>query len=152
MSRGTVVAVYLCADRGLPLIAVPEVRAVVGKGLEGDRYFLNTGSMSRWPGAGRSVSLIAEEVIEDVLTGFGLDLRDGRSRRNVVTRGVDPNALIGRDFRIGTALFRGVRACDPCGYLERRIGPGLMEALRGRGGLRADVLEDGVIRPGDAVG
>jgi MOSC domain-containing protein YiiM len=148
---GRVVAIYRAAKAGQPLEAVEVVRAVPGHGLEGDRYFLGRGSMSRWPGAGRAVSLIEEEVIEAVGLEWGLDLSDGRSRRNIVTASVALPELLGATFRIGTALFRGVRPCDPCGYLERRIGPGLVEALRGRGGLRADVVEEGVLCVGDLV-
>ena len=148
---GRVVGIYLGAKAGQPLEAVEVVRAVPGHGLEGDRYFLGRGSMSRWPGAGRAVSLIEAEVIEAVGLDWGLNLSGGRSRRNIVTAGVALPELIGATFRIGTVLFRGVRACDPCGYLERRIGPGLVEALRGRGGLRAEVIEEGLLCVGDAV-
>ncbi len=148
---GTVREVWVCSTAGADLVAVDEARALVGKGLEGDRYALGVGSYSRWPGTGRAVTLIEAEVIEDVQAGHGLDLSGGRSRRNIVTTGLRLNDLVGRRFRIGTALFRGERLAQPCGYLERRIGAGLEEALRNRGGLRADVLEEGVLRPGDVV-
>jgi hypothetical protein len=131
---GRVEAIYVAPKAGDPLTAAGEARALPGQGLEGDRYALGVGSFSRWPGAGRAVTLIAQEVIEAVAAETGLDLDRGRSRRNIVTRGVPLAELIGRTFRIGTALFRGERPAEPCGYLERRIGAGLMAALRGRGG------------------
>jgi MOSC domain-containing protein YiiM len=151
MQDGRVVEIYLAPGAGKDLSAVQQVRALTGLGLEGDRYSLGKGSFSRWPGAGRSVTLIAQEVIEALLDETGLDIDHGRSRRNIVTAGVDLNALVGQTFRIGGARFRGDRLAEPCGYLERRIGRGLVAALRGRGGLRADVLEEGLVRVGDAV-
>jgi MOSC domain-containing protein YiiM len=148
---GLVRAIYLAPSAGKTLTPVTEVRALIGRGLEGDRYERGVGSFSRWPGMGRAVTLIEQEVIESVLAETGLDLDSGRSRRNIVTEGVRLNELVGKTFRIGTALFRGDRLAEPCGYLERRIGKGLMPALKGRGGLRTDVLEEGVLRVGDGI-
>lgn len=148
--NGRVEGIYLAAAASEPLAAV-EV-AVIGKaGLEGDRYAAGVGSFSRYPGAGRAVTLIEAEVIEEVLAATDLDLTDGRSRRNIVTRGVRLLSLMGRRFRLGTALLHGDRPADPCAVLERHIGPGLMEALKGRGGLRATVLEAGEVRLGDSI-
>jgi MOSC domain-containing protein YiiM len=144
-------AIYLAPGAGDVLVAVPQVRAVPQRGLEGDRYFLGVGSFSRWPGTGRAITFIEAEVIEAVRREHGFDLADGRSRRNIVTSGVPLLSLIGQRFRIGTAVFHGERPCEPCGYLEGRIGEGLMAALKGRGGLRAEVIEEGVLRPGDTV-
>jgi MOSC domain-containing protein YiiM len=150
LMSGVIVDIFIASAAGADLNAVPEARALVGKGLEGDRYALGVGHFSRWPGPGREVTLIESEVIEDFAAPLGLDLRDGRSRRNIVTAGLRLNELVGRRFRIGTALFRGERLAEPCGYLERRIGAKL-EVLRGRCGLRADVLEEGVLRVGDTL-
>jgi MOSC domain-containing protein YiiM len=82
---------------------------------------------------------------------LGIDLGDGRSRRNIVTAGADLNNRRGQKFRIGTVLFRADIACQPCAYLERKTEAGALAALKGRGGLRAEVLEEGVIRRGDAI-
>jgi MOSC domain-containing protein YiiM len=132
-------------------IPVPDVRALAGQGLEGDRYALGVGSFSRWPGGGRAVSLIEAEALDAIHHETGIDLREGRSRRNLVTRGVRLTQLVGRTFRIGTAVFRGDRPCQPCKFLERLTAPGAFAALNGRGGLRADVIETGVVRPGDEI-
>jgi MOSC domain-containing protein YiiM len=148
---GVVEAIYLAESAGAELVPVTQVRALVGQGLEGDRYARGAGSFSRWPGTGRAVTLIESEVIAEVADRHGLDLAGGRSRRNVVTRGVRLNALVGKRFRIGTVLFRADRLAEPCGYLEKRVGQGLQMVLKGRGGLRADVVEEGEIRVGDAV-
>jgi MOSC domain-containing protein YiiM len=149
--NGLVRAIYLAPSAGVTLTAVTEVKALIGRGLEGDRYERGIGSFSRWPGTGRAVTLIEQEVIDSVLDETGLDLGTGRSRRNIVTEGVRLNDLVGKTFRIGTVLFRGERLAEPCAYLQRRIGEGLVEALKGRGGLRADVLEEGVLRAGDVI-
>jgi MOSC domain-containing protein YiiM len=148
---GTVQAIYLAGKAGEPLFPVTETRVLLNLGLEGDRYALGVGSFSRWPGTGRAVTLIEQEVIQAVARETGLDLDAGRSRRNIVTTGVRLGELVGKTFRIGTAVFRGERLAEPCGLLEQRIGPGLIEALRGRGGLRADVIQEGALRVGDAI-
>jgi MOSC domain-containing protein YiiM len=150
-SMGTVRAIYLSPAAGAPAVAAGEAMVVEGRGLEGDRYFLGAGSFSRWPGEGRAITLIEEEAIEAIRREHGIDLADGRSRRNIITAGVVLADLIGKRLRIGGALLRGVRPADPCAYLERRTAPGLIKAMKGRGGLRADVLEGGVLRVGDAL-
>jgi MOSC domain-containing protein YiiM len=151
MGPPAVTAIYLAPTASAALVPVCEVRAAPERGLEGDRYYLGQGSFSRWPGTGRAVTLIEAEAIEAVRREHGLDLADGRSRRNLVTSGIALLGLVGKRFRIGTAVFRGERACEPCGYLEHRVGPGLMQALKGRGGLRAEVLAEGVLRAGDEI-
>jgi MOSC domain-containing protein YiiM len=120
-------------------------------GLEGDRYGLRRGSMSRWPGPARQVSLIEQEALDFLLAEHGIDLGDGRSRRNLVTRGIALADLIKRRFRIGGVLLRGVGPCLPCRHLERLTQPGVFEALKGRGGLRAEVLEEGTLHIGDPI-
>lgn len=147
---GRVEAVYLAGGRGEPRVRVDAVRAVAGKGLEGDRYF---GKARRGTGGydpERQVTLIEAEAVESVAArrpGFAA----GHARRNVVTRGVRLNALVGRTFRVGGAVLRGVEKCDPCTRLQRLTYRGVMADLDDRGGLRAEVLSGGEIRVGDAV-
>jgi MOSC domain-containing protein YiiM len=148
---GHLESIFIAPAAKAPLVGVPEVRAVVGRGLEGDRYFLGQGSFSRWPGDGRPITLIEAEAIDTVLQETGIDLSAGRSRRNLVTRDVRLADLNGRRFRIGEALLRGTRLCAPCAFLERLTEPGVFAALKGRGGLRAEILEGGTIRAGDTV-
>jgi len=130
--------------RRLP-VAVDSARLVAGRGLQGDRYFLGKGSFSHWRGTGRALTLVEAEALEDAGLGFA------ESRRNVVTRGVDLNGLVGVRFRVGEVECMGRRLCEPCRHLEKLEGDGLMRSLAGRGGLRADVLSDGSIALGDAV-
>jgi len=138
-------AIYVSEKaRRLP-VAVDSARVVAGQGIEGDRYFLGKGSFSHWRGTGRALTLVEAEALEDV------GLSSAAARRNVVTRGVDLNALVGVRFRVGGVECLGRRLCEPCRHLERLEGDGLMRSLAGRGGLRADVLGDGVVAVGDPV-
>jgi MOSC domain-containing protein YiiM len=130
--------------RRLP-VSVDSARLVAGQGLEGDRYFLGKGSFSHWRGTGRALTLVEAEALEDVGLSFAA------ARRNVVTRGVDLNALVGMRFRVGEVECLGRRLCEPCRHLERLEGDGLMRSLAGRGGLRADVLGEGLVTVGDPV-
>ena len=149
--RGAVAAIYIAPTARAEVAPADEVLAVAGRGLEGDRYFDGVGSFSRWPGEGRAITLIEDEAVEAILREHGIDLRDGRSRRNIVTRGASLKDLMGRKFRIGEALCWGARECAPCRHLERLLSAGLMEPMAGRGGLRANVWEGGRIRVGDAI-
>lgn len=151
MNNGLLRGIWISATARKPLVSVAEVRAVPDRGLEGDRYFFAKGSFSRWPGTGRAVSLIAQEALEAIHTEHGIDLQEGRSRRNLVTSGIDLADLQGRRFRIGTAVFRGVRPCAPCQYLERITVAGVFAALKDRGGFRADVIAEGILHVGDAI-
>jgi MOSC domain-containing protein YiiM len=137
--------------RSQPLLAAPEVQAVAGKGLECDRYLLGRGSLSRWPRPGRQVTLIEHEALKAVRWEHSIDLGGGRARRNLVMAGVDLRDRQSQQFRIGTALFRAVMPCQPCAYLERKTQAGAFAALKGRGGLRTEMLEGGIIRVGVAV-
>ena len=135
-----------------PMQLVQQARALAGRGLEGDRYANGSGTFSP-RGAhrpGYELTLIAAEVVEELTT------RDARldfasTRRNVLTRGIDVNALVGRDFSIGDVHCRGLRLAEPCAHLERLQGPGLLRPLIHRGGLRADILNDGHITQGSLI-
>lgn len=143
--------IYIASRAAEPMRRVDAAGAVIDLGLEGDRYYLGTGAFSRWPGSRRTVSLIAAEAIQDVAREHGIDLSAGLHRRNLVVSGVPLLDLIGRTFQIGEARFRGSGPCAPCKYLEKHTLPGVHAALRGRGGLRAEILTSGQIRQGDAL-
>jgi MOSC domain-containing protein YiiM len=150
MPIGIVNSIWICPTAGAEMVSIPSASVVIEKGIEGDRYYNQLGSFSRWPGDGRHLTLIEQEVIDAVRDQHGIDLTRGQSRRNVVTSGVRLAELNGRVFRIGTTLLRGTRECAPCKYLERLV-PGSFDALIRRGGLRANVMESGVIAAGDAI-
>ncbi len=133
------------------MVPVEEVRAVAGRGLEGDRYFSQRGTYSKRPGPDREVTLIEIEAIEALKRDHGIEIDPGASRRNIVTRGVPLNHLVGREFRVGEITLRGLRLCEPCAHLERLSQRGVLRGLIHRGGLRAQILTDGMIRVGDPV-
>jgi MOSC domain-containing protein YiiM len=151
MTPGILRGIWISPTSATLLQSVAEIRAVPGRGLEGDRYFLKCGTFSHWPGGGRAVSLIAEETLDALRAEHGIDLSEGRNRRNLVTSGITLTDLQDRTFRIGTAVFRGIRPCPPCRHLENLTEAGVFDALKDRGGFRADVLQEGVLHVGDAI-
>jgi MOSC domain-containing protein YiiM len=92
---------------------------------------------------------MAAEVLDELAAGHPIEF--AATRRNVLTRGIDVNALVGRTFRIGEVLCEGRRLCEPCVHLDRLSGPGLLRPLIHKGGLRVDVLTDGEIRLGAPI-
>lgn len=147
---GSVRGLFVTADGGEPMRSLEEVRAEEGVGLAGDRYATGRGL---WSGKGDDpLTLVAEEDIERASAELGVPLDAAVLRRNVLTRGVGASTLIGRRFRVGSAVVEGIRACAPCGYLESLTGvSGLKAALEGRGGVRARILRSGTIRVGDGI-
>ncbi len=145
---GTLVRIFTAPEAGAPMEPRDVVRAVPGRGLAGDRYFTGAGSFSRWPGPRREVSLIAEEALAEMEDATGVTLEPSESRRNLLTRGVPLNDLVRTEFTIGAVRLRGIRLCQPCKRLVRLTGHGddLIPALVDRGGLRAQILTEGVIR------
>lgn len=129
---------------------VTAVRTLGLQGLEGDRYALGRG---HWPEEqSEPVTLVAAEALEEAARILGRPLEPAAVRRNVVTRGVELDALLGRRFRIGAVTLEGRRPCHPCRYLEELLKlPGLKRALEGRGGLRAVLHSEGTLRVGDPV-
>jgi MOSC domain-containing protein YiiM len=151
---GSVEAIVVAPLAEGAMIRVDRASARAGRGLEGDRYFEGRGSFSNAHGRGHDLTLIAAEVL-DALALPGGRLAPEDARRNVVTRGIDLDALLGRRFRVGDVECFGQRRCEPCAHLERltaEVGkPGVLRALIHKGGLRADVLSDGEIRVGSVV-
>jgi MOSC domain-containing protein YiiM len=163
-----ITVILIAETAGAPMRRVREARAVAGAGLEGDRYAEGVGSFSRWPGAHRALTLIAEEALAAFEAETGVALTPEEARRNVVVRGVPLNNLVGARFWVGEVEVEGSRLCQPCKMLARRTGkpavlpersstgvrlkgPGAHSGLIGKGGLRVAVLTSGTIRIGDAV-
>jgi MOSC domain len=146
LSTGTIEAIFVAGDAGEPAQARQSVRALAGHGLEGDRHVAGTGTFpSGLPGS--ALTLIEAEVCES----FAPALSATEHRRNVVTRGIDLNALVGHEFLLGAVRCRGMRLCEPCRVIERYATRPLLRPLVHRGGLRADIVEDGVLKVGDDV-
>ena len=148
---GAVLSIHIALAGAAPVISLGEIQAIAGKGLEGDRYYLKTGTYSKTPGTGREVTLIEIEAIEALRREYGIDIDAAQARRNIVTRGIALNHLINREFAVGEAVLCGARLCEPCAHLEKLTGKGVMRGLIHRGGLRADVVRGGIIRVGDTI-
>ena len=136
----TVEAIHLGAPRKPELWTVESVRAVAGKGLEGDRHFHPDGAAP-----GQALTLVEAEAVEEV------GLRPGETRRQVTVRGADLNGLVGKRFRVGEVECLGVELCEPCRHLEKMTRPGIIKELAHRAGINADILVGGVIHVGDAL-
>ena len=145
-AAGAVESIWVASAAGDPARPLRRVLALPGLGLDGDRHATGTGTFpSGLPGS--ALTLIEAEVCES----FDPPLLANEHRRNVVTRGIDLNPLVGRDFSIGAVRCRGVRLCEPCRVIARYAGRPVIRPLVHRGGLRADILGQGVIAVGDAV-
>jgi MOSC domain-containing protein YiiM len=151
MFRGNVVSLHIARDVAVPMESTREVKAVAGQGFEGDRYFNGTGHWSKHPGVSREVTLIEIEAIESLEREKNIAIAPGAARRNVVTRGVPLNHLVGREFQVGAARLRGTRLCEPCAYLEGLTQKGVLAGLIHRGGLRAEIVTGGTIRVEDFI-
>ena len=150
MSTGIIELIYVSSNAAGPVRSVNEAHAVPGAGLEGDRYALGQGTFSK-PLPDRELTLIEAEAIEAMQRDYDVELAPGEARRNLVTRGVALNHLVGRDFQIGNVKIHGIRLCEPCDHLQRLTGRSVIKGLRHRGGLRAQILSQGKIRVGDRL-
>jgi hypothetical protein len=148
---GSVEGIFLADAAGAEPRAVDAVAAVPGRGLEGDRYFAGDGTFFKERKEGQDLTLVEAEAIEDLARERGIELRPAESRRNVVTRGIGLNDLVGRRFAVGDVECLGRRLCDPCSHLEKLTQPGVLEGLVNRGGLRADIVRAGEFAVGDPV-
>jgi len=136
--------IAISAERGGLPAPVPRVTAQAGHGLEGEYHWSDS------PGA-QAITLIAAEALEGLREDTGIELSHEASRRNVLTRGVDLNALVGRRFTVGAVECEGVELCEPCNRLAKLTERGVLRGLVHRGGLRADIVRGGEIAVGDPV-
>ena len=150
MFQGSVVSIYIADGPGTEMFSVPETQAVPGKGLAGDRYYNNTGTFSK-PQPDRELTLIEAEAVDAFREAAEIDYGYGDARRNIVTRDVPLNHLVGKEFQIGDVRVRGLKLCEPCGHLARLTNEAVLPGLVHRGGLRAQILNEGLIKVGDAV-
>lgn len=143
---GRVEALAIAPEAEAPMVLLEEASALAGYGLEGDRYGAGRGTFSNPNAVGVDLTLVEAEA----LGALGL-IAAQDARRNVVTRGIELNALVGERFLVGEVHCIGRRLCEPCAHLQKLTVPGVLRGLVHRGGLRADVISDGTIRVGDEV-
>jgi MOSC domain-containing protein YiiM len=150
MPQGRIESIHIAAAAKSPMLEVREVKAVPEVGLEGDRYAQKQGTFFK-PEPDFELTLIEAESVEAAQREFALKLTPGESRRNLVTRGVPLNKLVGKNFQIGAVKAHCIRLCEPCSHLQALTGQPVIKALVHRGGLRAQILSEGLIRTGDIV-
>jgi hypothetical protein len=143
---GAVESILVAPAAGRPAQPRQRVRALAGRGLEGDRHTTGAGTFPSGV-AGSALTLIEAEVCESFAPPLGPD----DHRRNLVVRGIDLNRLVGHEFDVGGVPCRGMRLCEPCTVVQRYADRPVLRELVHRGGLRADILGDGEIRVGDRV-
>jgi hypothetical protein len=143
---GTLEGIFIAPSAGEATESLERVRALANQGLQGDRHLTGRGTFpSGLPGS--ALTLIEAEVCES----FDPPLRPEEHRRNLVTRGIELNALVGVEFTIGQLRCRGMRLCEPCTVAQRYASRPVLRALVHRGGLRADILEDGEVALGHVI-
>src|SRR5947199_9390428 len=149
--HGEVVSIHIAPKAKDSMRSTKSVRAIPGKGLEGDRYFKATGTYSDRPGPAREITLIESEAIAAMARDNDLAISPGDARRNVVTQGVPLNHLVGQEFLVGRVRLRGIRLCEPCSQREGLPRRGVLAGPIRRGGLRGQILVGGRVRVGDPV-
>ena len=148
----SVVAIHVSPRRGGPCVPLAQGTLVPGRGIEGDHHHAEPDGVPA-----SEVTFVEAETVEAFNAETGLDIDAAATRRNVLTRDVELNPLVGKRFAVGTAVLEGLEPCDPCATLGRRLAtrsvsaPDIVKALANRGGLRARVVEGGVIAPGDEI-
>lgn len=154
---GELLHIHIAPSASVEMEELDEATLIPGKGIEGDRYLLGTGTYSPRPDI-REVTLIEMEVLEALeqgepkVPGVMANIEPIDHRRNLTTRGVPLNHLVGRRFKVGDAVLRGGRMNFPCKYLEELLGvPNLYDGLLNRSGLNCSIEVGGVIRRGDPI-
>jgi hypothetical protein len=143
---GALEEIWVAPSAGEPAQSLQTARAEAGRGLAGDRHTIGRGTFpSGLPGS--ALTLIEAEVCES----FDPPLRASEHRRNLVTRGIALNALVGCEFTVGGVRCRGARLCEPCTVLNGYATRPVLRALVHRGGLRADILAGGELSVGDPI-
>lgn len=151
MFQGQLIGIFASPRKGKDLQPFDRVEAVAGRGLVGDRYFLKEGTYSTKDGPDREVTLIEIEALDGLAREYEIKLPPAQARRNLLTRGVSLNHLVGVTFTVGPVVLRGIRLCEPCGHLEKLTCKGVEKGLIHRGGLRAQILTGGMLEIGAVI-
>ena len=148
--KGLVEHIHIADRPHAPVRPLASVVGTPGGGLEGDRNALPPGS-PRDSSESCDLTLIEAENIEELAREHGIALAPGESRRNITTRGIRLNELVGKEFWVGEVLARGIELCEPCSGLQKSVGKPVIKPLVHKAGLRADILRGGTIAVGDSV-
>lgn len=151
MSVGTVLTLHTTKKMAEVMNEALILKCIAGKGIDGDRYMLGTGTYSKKPEPGRQITIIESEELE-ALIKIGLHCTSNQSRRNIISRGISLNNLVGKKIMVGEVKLMVHRLCQPCTYLEKKLKqPGLKDALWDKGGVKCEILTDGNIKPNDKI-
>lgn len=148
---GTLDHIHITPAKRQPMQRLDVARLIADKGIEGDRYLLETGTYSIRPGPDRQITLIESEMLARIAADDGHEIAPHEHRRNLQVTGVPLQHLVGLRFRVGECLIEGVRLNQPCKYLNLMLKRDVYNALLNRSGLNCRIVEGGTIRPGDRV-
>ena len=149
--QGELLHIHVASTASAPMRALSETRLVAGTGIEGDRYATRSGTYSKKHHIDRQVTLIEVEALEALARDHGVELAPHEHRRNLTTRGVPLNHLVGQYFRLGDCVLYGGRLNVPCRYLEDLVGKKVFKPLLNRSGLNCRIVVEGIIRVGDSI-
>jgi MOSC domain-containing protein YiiM len=147
---GTVEHIHIARERSGPVEPVESIELVKGIGILGDRNALKPGEWDE-SHLGEELTLVEAESLERLAREYDIFLEPGDTRRNVTTRGISLNDLVGKRFRVGDVFAEGVELCEPCSHLQSLLGRPIIRPLVHRAGLRALLVNSGTIRVGDEV-
>ena len=144
-------AIHIAPAAGAPMVSLDRAVAIAGRGIEGDRYAAGLGHWSAIARRGDGLTLIEAEALSAVGAEVGIPFAPGETRRNVTTRGIRLDGLLGRQFRIGDVVLRVIRPCEPCSYLDEVLGRDVLPVLVHRGGIRVEIVSGGGFAVGDEI-
>lgn len=148
--KAKIISIFVCKDKGAPMYSLEYVEALTGLGLAGDRYALGKGAWSNNNPIKRQVTFIAIEAIEKANEQLEVKFLPEETRRNIVTAGVDVNSLVGKEFKIGSVVFKGTELCDPCKRPSSLVNKEYFKGVfDNKGGLRAEVISGGMVTIGE---
>lgn len=147
-TMGSIQHIFIASARAEPMIPLREVEALTDCGLHGDRYAEAANRKS----PDYQLTLIEAENIQAFAKASGLPLAPHEPRRNLVTTGIALNDLCGKHFRVGEVVLEGLELCEPCGTFAKRTHPEVVRFFVHKGGLRARIIQGGIIRVGDTIG
>ena len=151
--NGAVTHLHITARAFLPMRTQESIELVAGRGIVGDRYMLGTeqGYYSEKPEDGRQVTLFESEALEAISRDYKIELLPEEHRRNITTKGVPLNWLVGKRFRIGTCLVEATRLSVPCRHIEQILDKPVFDPMVHRSGLNCRILVGGTVRVGDEI-
>ena len=149
--QGSVIGLFIADRGGAPMRSLEVADLLANVGIAGDRYATGKGHYSSMPAPDRQITLIEVETLEALARDHDITLEAAESRRNVCTRGVPLNHLVGQEFRLGDAILYGARLNVPCKYLEKITGQSVFEVLKHRAGLNCEIRQGARVKSGDII-